>query len=115
MSKSPLVIGITGGIGSGKSTVCRIFQLLGIPVYNADDRAKALTVSDQALRKKIILAFGDEAYKGKVLNRTYMARQVFSDKEKLAKLNTLIHPRVAEDFSDWVAINSVAPYVLKEA
>ena len=115
MSSKPVLVGITGGIGSGKSTVCKVFELLGIPVYNADDRAKHLTATDSRLRDDIITTFGVDAYDGDKLNRTYMARQVFGNTEKLARLNSLIHPRVAEDFKSWVLTNHDKPYLMKEA
>ena len=114
-SKGPLLIGITGGIGSGKSTVCQIFEILGVPVYYADDRAKLLTTTDKVLRESITAAFGEESYLNGSLNRAYLAKQVFSNKEKLAQLNGLIHPRVAADFRQWVESNSDQPYLLKEA
>ncbi|MGB3466306.1 MAG: dephospho-CoA kinase [Cyclobacteriaceae bacterium] len=111
----PPVIGITGGIGSGKSTVCRVFELLGIPVYYADERAKILTSTDPKLRELICDAFGTDAYEGNQLNKTYLAKKVFSDKTALATLNGLIHPRVAQDFKDWIEKNQDKPYLLKEA
>lgn len=112
---SPSLVGITGGIGSGKSTVCRIFELLGIPVYYADDRARQLTSTDPELRRLICERFGEEAYKGDQLNKVYLAKKVFSDQQELAALNGLIHPRVGKDFKDWTEQNPQAPYLLKEA
>lgn len=114
-SKQALKVGITGGIGSGKSTVCRIFHLLGIPVYSADDRAKWLMEYDSALKSKIEEEFGQEAYTQEgTLNRKYLADQVFSDPEKVKKINSLVHPAVGLDFENWVKEQST-PYVLKEA
>lgn len=108
------VIGITGGIGSGKTTCCEIFAELGIPVYYADSRAKQLMI-ENPLRAKIEQAFGEKAYDGTLLNRSYLSEQVFSSKEKLSVLNGLVHPAVADDFENWVEENKEAKYVLKEA
>lgn len=116
MSKSrPLLVGITGGIGSGKSTVCKLFSLLGVPVYTADDRAKWLMNHDSPLKEKILAAFGSESYLSNgELNRAYLAASVFSNPEKVAALNALVHPAVRKDFMDWVSQQS-APYLIKEA
>lgn len=108
------VVGITGGIGSGKTTTCEIFEELGVPVYYADSRAKQLMVQEP-LRGKIIQAFGTKAYEGTQLNRTYLAKQVFGSKEQLSVLNGLVHPAVADDFEAWLDENKTAKYVLKEA
>ncbi|GAB2477727.1 dephospho-CoA kinase [Algoriphagus taiwanensis] len=114
-SKQALKVGITGGIGSGKSTVCRIFHLLGIPVYSADDRAKWLMEHDYVLQSKIREEFGQQAYTQEGgLNRKYLAEQVFSDPEKVKKINSLVHPAVGLDFENW-AKEQQTPYVLKEA
>lgn len=116
MSKSiPLLVGITGGIGSGKSTVCQIFQILGVPIYSADDRAKWLMANSSSLKAEIIREFGSESYlpDGSV-NRSFLAEKVFSDPEKVKKINALVHPVVGLDFKNW-AENSQVPYVLKEA
>ena len=85
-------VGLTGGIGSGKSTVARIFEMLGVPVYYADAAAKRLMGTDAELRKQIISFFGSESYTGNQLNRQYLAREVFHNQEKLSKLNSLVHP-----------------------
>lgn len=107
-------IGITGGIGSGKSTVCRLFSERGIPCYEADGRAKRLMNEEPTLREKIIARFGEESYTQEGLNRPYMARLVFSDPEALAALNGLVHPAVREDFRCWAA-EQEAPYLLLES
>ena len=107
-------IGVTGGIGSGKSTVCRLFSERGIPCYEADGRAKRLMNEDPALREKIIAHFGVESYTEEGLNRPYIAQQVFSDPEALAALNGLVHPAVREDFRRW-ATEQEAPYLLLES
>ena len=114
-SKRPTWVGITGGLGSGKSTVCRFFRLLGIPVYSSDDRAKWLMAHDPELKAKISESFGAESYlsDGSV-NRTFLASQVFSDPEKVKKINSLVHPAVGRDFISW-AEKQTAPYLLKEA
>ena len=116
MSKSrPLLVGITGGIGSGKSTVCKLFSLLGVPVYTADDRAKWLMNHDSPLKEKILAVFGSESYLSNgELNRAYLAASVFSNPEKVAALNALVHPAVRKDFMDWVS-QQTAPYLIKEA
>jgi dephospho-CoA kinase len=110
-----LQIGITGGIGSGKSLVSKIFSALGIPVYDADSHAKALMTTDGILVSQIKKEFGDLSYEDGSLNRTYLANHVFHDQQKLEKLNSLVHPRVAWHYKNWVLENSGKPYVLKEA
>src|SRR5690554_4072332 len=98
-----LKVGITGGIGSGKSTVCRVFQVLGVPVYDADSQAKHLMNSQPDLKAQIAHTFGQKAYQDDgMLNRTYLAQQVFPDAEKLNKLNALVHPAVGADFALWI-------------
>ncbi|MEI6817032.1 MAG: dephospho-CoA kinase [Bacteroidota bacterium] len=111
-----LVIGITGGIGSGKTVVCKLFQQLGVPVYNADNEAKKLMASDLVLIKMIKKKFGPEVYGSKdELNRKKLAEIVFKDKEALAKLNSIVHPAVRKHFKKWVTEHSDVPYVMKEA
>jgi len=113
-----LKVGITGGIGSGKSTVAAIFEALGVPIYYADDRAKKLMTESEALVRAIKQNFGDECYhKNGMLNRKYLASIVFKNSEKLAKLNALVHPAVAEDGAIWMAKKQSAgfSYTLKEA
>jgi dephospho-CoA kinase len=108
-------VGITGGIGTGKSTVCRVFSILGIPVYDADSRAKWLTENDPEIRTGLIAAFGSEVFAGTVLNRPYLASVAFADETKTAALNAITHPAVRSDFADWLKGQSHAPYVIKEA
>lgn len=111
----PLLVGITGGIGSGKSTVAKIFSLLNIPIYSADDRAKWLLTADPNLKKQIIQNFGEESYlPDGSLDRKYLSEIVFNDKEKVSLMNALVHPAVKLDFEKWVK-NQSSPYVLKEA
>jgi dephospho-CoA kinase len=114
--KTRLQIGITGGIGSGKSLVCKIFGLLGVPVYDADSHAKALMTTDGILVSQIKKEFGDLSYHPDgTLNRNWLAQHVFSDQEQLDKLNALVHPRVAVNFDEWLAQQADASYILKEA
>ncbi len=108
-----LKVGLTGGIGSGKSYVSKIFRELGIPVYDADSRAKALMISDE-VREKVIDTFGPESYLNDSLNRSYLAEKVFKDETELAKLNSIVHPAVREDHTHWHA-EQQAPYTLREA
>ncbi|MEN7547723.1 dephospho-CoA kinase [Rapidithrix thailandica] len=116
MKTKTLQIGITGGIGSGKSMVCKIFQTLGAPVYDADTMAKWLMAHDAKLIRSIKARFGKEAYlTDGTVNRTYLAKQVFGSASELQKLNALVHPRVAEHYQDWVHQHSHFPYVIKEA
>jgi dephospho-CoA kinase len=111
----PFLVGITGGIGSGKSTVARIFSILGIPIYYADERAKWLMANDPELKKQILNNFGSESYSEEgVLNRAFLASKVFSDEEKVKIINALVHPAVGADFEKW-AHDQNSPYVLKEA
>jgi dephospho-CoA kinase len=113
---TPLQIGITGGIGSGKSLICKIFATLGIPVYDADSHAKALMTTDGILVSQIKKEFGDLSYHADgTLNRNYLGAHVFDDENKLEALNKLVHPRVGVDYERWVDQHRDAPYVLKEA
>ena len=109
-----LRIGLTGGIGSGKSTVARIFEVLGIPVYKADDEAKRLMTEDATLRSNIISSFGKASYTNDILNRKYLSEQVFNDSEKIKLLNSLVHPATLKDAAEWME-KQKAPYVIKEA
>ncbi|WP_200975734.1 dephospho-CoA kinase [Echinicola sp. 20G] len=113
--QKPLLIGITGGIGAGKSTAAKIFSVLGIPVYSADDRAKWLMAHNETLRKEIQDTFGKEAFlPDGSLNKLYLANEVFSDEQKTKKINSLVHPAVKSDFEFWASKQNT-PYVLKEA
>ncbi|AFK04093.1 Dephospho-CoA kinase [Emticicia oligotrophica DSM 17448] len=110
------VIGITGGIGSGKSIVCKFFELLQIPVYYADARANWLTNNDLQLRKEIKELLGRQAYdQDGLYNRKWVAEQVFTDPSLLQMLNLLIHPRVLADTQNWLEKNQNQSYVLREA
>lgn len=109
-----LRVGITGGIGSGKSTVCRIFEILGIPVYYADNAAKQLMRDNSELKQEIILHFGEDSYSKGELNRAHISNIAFSDPSKLQLLNSLVHPRTIRDAEEWMK-RQTTPYVLKEA
>ena len=113
-----LRIGITGGIGSGKSVVSCVFGLLGVPVYDSDQRARWVMEHDALLRGQLLAAFGPGAYTpAGQLDRPGLARTVFGDPVRLAQLNALVHPRVGEDFARWANAQQAAgaPYILKEA
>ena len=107
-------VGITGGIGSGKSTVCEMLAGRGVAVYTADERAKALMATDAALRSSIIEAFGSDAYTAEGLNRDFLAANVFASPEALARLNGLVHPAVMADFEAW-AEQQEGDYVVLES
>jgi dephospho-CoA kinase len=112
----PLQIGITGGIGAGKSLVCRVFQCLGISVYDADSHAKELMTTDGILISNIKKEFGELSYHTDgSLNRKYLSATVFNDDEKLEKLNKLVHPRVGANYERWAEDRSNQPYIIKEA
>ncbi len=111
-----LQIGITGGIGSGKSLVCRIFTALGVPVYNADDRAKWLLNHDEKLKKTVEALLGKEAYwPDGAYNRQWVSHKVFNNPTLLRELNAVVHPRVGEDTQAWLKLHKKVPYVVKEA
>jgi len=110
-----LKIGITGGIGSGKSTVCKIFSVLGIPVYRADKMAKFFINEVSEIRENIIKEFGADAYTPDNYNSKYISKIVFGNKSKLKKLNSIIHPYVAQDFLSWAKMQKGTKYILQEA
>jgi dephospho-CoA kinase len=109
-----LRVGLTGGIGSGKTTVAKIFESLGIPVYYADDAAKLIMNTDEELKASLIKNFGDRAYKEGLLDRAWLASVVFADKDKLALLNSLTHPATIRDADRWME-KQISPYTIKEA
>lgn len=109
----PKIIGLTGGIGSGKSRIVAVFTALGVPCYIADQEAKKLMVDNARVKKQIIDLFGEKAYNQNDLNRAYIGELVFNDSQKLAALNAIVHPAVAQDFSVWVSQQDY-PYVIKE-
>ncbi len=109
-----MVVGLTGGIGSGKSTAASFFQELGIPIYIADDQAKWLMNNLEPLKKQVQYLLGEEAYTVNGLNRKYVANKVFSNKGLLQELNKLVHPEVDRHFKSWHQAQK-SPYVIKEA
>lgn len=109
-----MVVGLTGGMGSGKTTVANFFMELGVPVYIADTAGKELMNENAELRSKIISLFGERAYSNNVLDRKFIADQVFNSSEKLQKLNSLVHPAVEKDFQQWKS-SQKSPYVIYEA
>jgi dephospho-CoA kinase len=108
-------VGLTGGIGSGKSTLSKIFRVLGIPVYIADDRAKYLMNTLPELKNQIRKHFGDQSYVDERLNRAYLAGLVFNHSDKLEELNALVHPEVVRDFRNWLLQFEGIPYIVHEA
>ena len=108
-------VGITGGIGSGKSTVCRLFEQNGIAVYDSDARAKALMAESATLREQLVAAFGAECYNEQGLNRAYLAGRVFGDEVELQRLNGIVHPAVKDDFRRWADAQRGAYVVLESA
>jgi dephospho-CoA kinase len=109
-----LKIGLTGGIGSGKSTVSKIFEQLRAPVYYADKEAKRLMNEKEELRTRIVDLLGEKSYDGERTNNTYIASVVFNSEEKLQELNRIVHPAVRNDFMEWLKPHSAA-YVVEEA
>jgi dephospho-CoA kinase len=109
-----LKIGLTGGIGSGKTTVAKVFELLNVPVYYADEASKRLYHTDAALKAAIVKHFGAEIYVNNLLDRGRLAELVFDAPEKLEMLNSLVHPRTLRDAEQWMA-RQAAPYIIKEA
>jgi len=108
-----IIVGLTGGIGSGKTTVAKQFLEMGIPVYIADEEAKRLMRRSKIIRRKLIKLFGTEAYVGEELNKPFLANIIFNDKNYLQKMNAIVHPKVARHFEKWV-LKQDAPYVIKE-
>jgi len=109
-----LKLGVTGGIGSGKTTVCKVFSVLGIPVFSADDEAKRIQESDRDLQLKINSFAGRDLFPDGKLDRAGLARLIFSDKELLEKVNSVVHPAVFRSFREW-AVNQNSPYSIMEA
>jgi len=109
-----LRVGLTGGIGSGKSMVARIFGSLGVPVYAADDAARRIQQTDPEVKRHIIEAFGEKAYNATGLDRAFLSSIVFRDPAKLETLNAIVHPATLRDAADWLS-RQTAPYAIKEA
>ena len=110
-----LKVGITGGIGSGKSTITSLFHDLGVPIYNSDERAKWLLSNDVDLMDQIKILFGQESYSNNKLNRAHIANIVFQDNDMLKQLNAIVHPLVKIDFENWLLLQKKEPLVIKEA
>jgi len=109
-----LKLGVTGGIGSGKTTVCKVFSVLGIPVFSADDEAKSIQESDRDIQLKINSFAGRDLFPEGKLDRTELARLIFSNKELLEKVNSVVHPAVFRSFGEWVKKQST-PYSIMDA
>jgi dephospho-CoA kinase len=107
-------VGLTGGIGSGKTLVSSVLKKLGVPVYDADSQARRIMNEDSRLRQGIVGLFGEEAYLDGSLNRSYLAGRVFGNTQMLSSLNNLVHPAVRKDYSNWLS-RQTAPYVVEEA
>ena len=108
-------VGITGGIGSGKSTVCRVFMIMGIPVFEADSIAKELMNSDIVIREQLIHLFGSSVYlPDQTIDRKFLSGMVFNNPSLLEQLNLIVHPAVQKSFEDW-CLNQQSPYVIHEA
>ncbi len=108
-----MIVGLTGGIGSGKSTVAKMFRNLGVPVYDSDAEAKSLMVNSKTLKRDIVKLLGINSYKGEELNRDFIANKVFKDSETLQRLNKIVHPAVRFHFMDWVKTQT-SSYVIQE-
>lgn len=108
------IVGLTGGIGSGKTTIAKWFSEVGIPVYNSDNEAKRLMNESVEIREELIQLFGKDAYLNKELNRKFISSKVFENKDLLEQLNQIVHPTVFKDFKIWIQ-NQNAPFVVKEA
>lgn len=111
----PKLIGITGGMGAGKSTVSTICKHLGFKVYNSDQRAKEIVSEDSIIKKKLISFFGNNIYKNGVLDRKFLSDKIFNDKSSLEQINSIIHPAVKKDFNSWVINNSNEKILFKES
>lgn len=107
--------GLTGGIGSGKTTAARIFELLDVPVYNSDERARLISDNDNGTVRSVTELFGPEAYIEGSLNRPFIASLVFNDRDLLQQLNGIIHPALRSDYEAWVKQHADAPYIIMES
>lgn len=110
-----LKIGVTGGIGSGKSLVCRVFTILGVPVYNADEEAGRIMNEDRDIIQRLSEEFGREVFRDGRLCRAALARLAFNDPDALELLNSIVHPAVRKDFMAWLKRQDDVPYIVKEA
>ena len=111
----PKLIGITGGIGAGKSTVSQIFKHLGFKVYNSDERAKSLISLDTNIKNKLISSFGNEVFINGILDKNFLSELIFKRKTALEEINAIVHPEVKKDFLKWVTQNSLDQILFKES
>ena len=109
-----IIVGLTGGIGSGKTTVAKMFSELGIAIYIADTEAKRLMDTSKVIKRKLIALFGSDAYNANGLNKTFIASKIFHDKVYLEQMNAIVHPKVAMHFKRWLK-KQTSPYIIKEA
>jgi len=109
-----IIVGLTGGIGSGKTTVAKMFSELGIAIYIADTEAKRLMDTSKVIKRKLIALFGSDAYNANGLNKTFIASKIFHDKAYLEQMNAIVHPKVAMHFKRWLK-KQTSPYIIKEA
>lgn len=109
-----IIVGLTGGIGSGKTTIAKQFEEIGIPIYIADEEAKKMMLKSKVIKRKLVKLFGPDAYINGELNKSFIAETIFNDKIYLEKMNAIVHPQIAKHFNTWV-LKQDAPYVIKEA
>ena len=110
-----ITVGITGNLGSGKSTVCRVFSMLGIPVFNSDEQARIIMNTDPHVRQKLTKLFGDDVYMNNQLNRKLISDIIFNNKNSLKKINSVVHPAVRNTFNQWRTSHRNFPYIINEA
>lgn len=108
-------VGITGGIGSGKSLVCKVLSIIGIPVYHADDEARNLMETDPDIRRELIRLCGPDIFSGNLLNRPLMSHLIFDNNALLQAVNGVVHPAVARDFEGWCDRQTTSPYLVQES
>ena len=108
------IVGLTGGIGSGKTTVAKMFSNKGIPVYTADDEAKKLMNTSKVIKRQLTKLLGEQSYVNGAINKAYISSKIFNDKSLLQQINAIVHPKVAAHFNRWLK-KQTAPYVIKEA
>lgn len=109
-----MIVGLTGGIGSGKTTIAKMFHELGVSIYIADIEAKKLMHTSDTIKKELIAAFGEKSYVNGELNRSYISNIVFNQPEKLQKINAIVHPRVGQHFKEWYKAHRNENYIIKE-
>jgi dephospho-CoA kinase len=109
------IIGLTGGIGSGKTIVTQLMEIMGIPVYNTDEEAKRIMNENDEVREKLVTRFGSSVYSNNKLDKTLLANLIFNNKENIDFVNSVVHPAVFEDFSKWAAKRNHSPYTAIES